>query len=273
MIVDELVEIVLARSEKRIVAEVRIGLGYTAVHLDDGACGVAYTFRGDVPPGCNVVREAGSLAGRSAGEVVQWATHLDGIKVSVGMATVNALIEAPANADVGDVLESLQIRSRDVVGIVGYFGPLVKQIRERAAGLHIFERRNSGAAGVLPDWAAPKLLPECGIAIISATTIMNRTVDDLLSHCQRVREVVLLGPTTPMLPELFAGHGVTMLSGLKVTNPERMLKIVSEGGGTRSFGPAVEKLTLRAAGARDRTQQKQRRSASGVGKDRGAGYD
>lgn len=57
--------------------------------------------------------------------------------------------------------------------------------------------------------------------------------------------MVILGPSTPFIPEVFRRRGVTMLSGLKTEDPGRILQIVSEGGGARQFGPAVRKLSLR----------------------------
>jgi uncharacterized protein (DUF4213/DUF364 family) len=56
---------------------------------------------------------------------------------------------------------------------------------------------------------------------------------------------VVLGPSTPFLPGVFSRRGVTMLSGLQVVDASQILKIVSEGGGTRQFGSAVRKLSLR----------------------------
>jgi len=38
---------------------------------------------------------------------------------------------------------------------------------------------------------------------------------------------------------------VTMLSGVVVMEPEKVLGVVSEGGGTRQFSPHVRKVTLR----------------------------
>jgi len=58
-----------------------------------------------------------------------------------------------------------------------------------------------------------------------------------------------LGPSTPLLPAVFVNRGVTFLSGVQVVEPHRVLRIVSEGGGTRQFGGAVRKVTLRLAGA------------------------
>jgi len=245
MIVDELVETFTGRAEPRAVTDVRIGLGYTAVCLDEEDCGLAYTFRNETAPGCNVLREAGTLSGRPASELLQWATGTEIVKAAVGIATLNALVEPPGSAQVSDILEVLQLVPDDVVGMVGYFAPVATAIRKQAASLHIFERRPDTGNGILPDWAAPMVLPECDVVILSATSLINRTLDALLGHCQGAREVVLLGPSTPLLPDFFRRFGITLLSGVEVVDPQRLLRLVSEGGGTRSFGGAVRKVNLR----------------------------
>ena len=95
-------------------------------------------------------------------------------------------------------------------------------------------------------YLAGDLLPKCQVVILSATTLLNHTVDDLLGCCGSAREIALLGPSTPFLPKVFSRHGVTMLSGLQVVDAPRVLRIVSEGGGTRQFGRAVRKLSFRS---------------------------
>jgi uncharacterized protein len=99
--------------------------------------------------------------------------------------------------------------------------------------------------GVLPESAAAGILPQCGIAILSATALLNHTLDGLLDLCRNAREIAILGPSTPLLPQVFADRGVTLLSGVQVVDGERVLRLVGEGGGTRQFGSAVRKLTLR----------------------------
>jgi uncharacterized protein len=49
-----IVQLALASTERIRVADVRIGLGYTAVMLADGRLGVAYTLRDEAQPGCTV---------------------------------------------------------------------------------------------------------------------------------------------------------------------------------------------------------------------------
>lgn len=91
---------------------------------------------------------------------------------------------------------------------------------------------------------APFLLPRCDVVVISATTLINHTLDDLLVHVGKARQRVILGPSTPMAPAIFQKLGVTLLSGMQVVDPEYTLRVVSEGGGTRRFGRGVRKLSI-----------------------------
>jgi len=245
MLIDEVCDLLLPAAAGRRVAEVRIGLGYTAVQLDNGRCGLAYTLRDDIQEGCCVINTAGTLAGRPASELAAWVKSLDSIHAAVGLATLNALVEKPLDAVETDLLTLLPVGPDDVIGMVGYFGPLVEPLRKRCRALHILERHPGAESGLLPESAAGEVLPRCQIAILSATTLLNRTLDGLLQLCRNAREVAILGPSTPLLPEVFATRGATLLSGVHVIDPERALRIVSEGGGTRQLGEAVKKLTVR----------------------------
>jgi len=248
VITDELLELLAEKARHRVVQDVRIGLGYTAVLLDDGACGLAYTFRDEAAEGCSVLQQAGTVAGRAALEVAAWANGLDAVSAAVGVATLNALIEPPANALEADVRELIRVRPNDVVGMVGHFGPLVTFLRDSAARLHIFERRPAQEPDVHPAWTAPMLLPECDVVIITSASLVTRALDELLERAVRAHELVLLGPSTPMLPEVFAKRRVTLLSGVHVVDGAGLLRVVSEGGGTREFGTTVRKLALRLDG-------------------------
>jgi uncharacterized protein (DUF4213/DUF364 family) len=245
VLLDEVCDFLLPVASARSIAEVRLGLGYTAVQLDDGRCGLAYTFRDELHEGCGVISAAGTLAGRPAADLAQWAKSTDLLDSAVGLATLNALIGAPVAATDADLLAELRVTSTDVVGMVGYFGPFIGPLRSRVKALHVFERRPAGDSGVLPESAAVEILPQCGVVILTATTLLNRTLDDLLACCRSAREVAIVGPSTPLLPAVFASGGVTLLSGVQVVDGQRVLRVISEGGGTRQFGSAVRKLIVR----------------------------
>jgi len=245
MLTDEIYTEALALAASRRAADIRVGLGYTAVALDDGRCGLAFTLHEKDYESCSVIQEAGTLAGRKASELVSWVKLPDETACAIGLATANALIGFPDGAAEADILEMLPVRAEDEVGMVGYFGPLVDPIKGRVRAMHIFERKPIPELGVLPDSAAADLLPQCRVVVLSATTLLNHTIDGLLDHCKAAREIVVLGPTTPFLPGPFSRRGVTILSGVHVVDAPRVLRVVSEAGGTRHFGHAIRKLTLR----------------------------
>lgn len=247
MLADEILDYGLKAADGQKAVDVRIGLGYTAVRLEDGRCGLAYTLHEKEYESCCVVPEAGRVAGRSAAELISWMKSLDVTACAVGLATLNALIPPPPEAVESDILNLVSAGPEDTVGMVGYFGPLVEPLKKRARAFHVFERKPDPKWGILPESAAQDLLPQCSIVILSATTLLNHTVDGLLQLSKNAREIALLGPSTPWVPDVVKLHGVKVLSGFQVTDADKVLQIVSEGGGTRQFQRAGRKLSLRCA--------------------------
>jgi uncharacterized protein (DUF4213/DUF364 family) len=248
MLVDEIFDCTIGSTAGLNAADIRIGLGYTAVLVEDGRCGLAYTLHEKEYESCCVVPDAGKLAGRSISELISWIKMPDATACAIGLAAVNAVLTPPAAAVESDISDLLPVTAEDTVGMIGYFGPLVKPLKERVRAMHIFERRPDPGYGILPESAAKDLLPECRVVIITATAILNHTIDDLLDLSKNAREIAILGPSTPFIPEVFLRRGVTLLSGIQVVDPGRILQIVSEGGGTRQFGRAVKKLSFRMTG-------------------------
>ena len=132
--------------------------------------------------------------------------------------------------------------------MVGHFGPLVEPILAKVRALTIFERVDRPTGLIRPPEDAQGELPRCQVALITSTSIINHTVEGLLRAARGCREVVLLGASTPLLPEAFGAGEVTLLSGVVVREAAQVLRVVSEGRGTRQFGRHVRKVTLRAGG-------------------------
>ncbi len=244
MLTDEVLTAAERDLNKRIIKDVRIGLGYTAVKLDDGSCGLAATLRDEIVGCCSLLNKAGKLVGSKAYQLSKFINSTDVLESAVGLAAINATINKDVESNTGALLEALEISKSDIVGMVGYFEPLIEPIREKSKKLYVLERKPSDKEYVYPDWGANILLPKCDIVIISGTALINKTIDHLLSLCTSMAKIAILGPSTPLSP-IFKKYGVDFLFGSKVLNPDKTLRIVSEGGGTRNFGENVHKINYK----------------------------
>ncbi len=238
-------EAVSPLAEERTLADVRIGLGYTAVMLDDGRTGVAFTFHQDMPERCSLFKGKLPLEGRSASAALELMASDEKIETAVGLATANALANvAGDHLKTGDILDFIRVRPEDRVGMVGMFGPLIRPLRQSARELLIFEKNQNRGPGLQPSTQIVKQLPDCQIAIITGTSIVNHSMDHFLHAAAACREVVILGATTPLVPAAFKDTPVTALSGVLVSNPSDVLRIVSSAGGMRHFKGYIQKVNL-----------------------------
>ena len=225
--------------------EVRIGLGYTAVKLTDGRTGVAYTFRESIFNGCSVFTGIRPLAGQRVRELLKFLDSTDRIECAVGLAAANAAANVtPHRALSGDVLEAVHLQETDRAAMIGFFGPLIPFIKSKVHSLEIFEENPERSLDLLPKDEAVQRLPHCNVAFISATTIINDTIDNLLDAARNCRQVIILGSSTPLLPEVFRETPVTCLSGIVIKDPAGILQVIAEGGGTRFFKPFVQKWNI-----------------------------
>ena len=246
MIADDLRTQLIADAPEQRLADVRIGTRYTAAMLEDGNVGVAYTYREKTAVDSSVFAGRRSPVGRTTTEILEYLESDDELERTVGLAVANALANRRgAGQHEGDVLHFLSIGFLDRVGMVGYFGPLVAPLEQRVRELVIFERDASRSERVLSAEEALVELPRCDVAIITATALIMGGLDPLLEAAAGCREIALVGASTPLVQAVFAPLGVTLLSGVTVTDGPGMLQVVSDGGGMRHFGGRIRKVNVR----------------------------
>jgi uncharacterized protein len=244
-----LVEILELQAEGAVVSDVRIGLGYTAVQLQSGHAGVAWTAKSDAAC-CTHFKEAGSLAGRPAQEILTMLGNENGaLARTVGLAAANALLASlpspPTSRD--EVISTLSITPEDRVVMVGYFAPIIAQIRKSGCRLDIVEL-NSHHGDTLTPEQGREAMAQCTVAIVTGTSLINGTCDDVLAGLGQPRAVVLLGPSSPLCPAAFKGTPVTHVAGARVHDAEGVLRVVSEGGGTMLLKQYLDFETVHVPG-------------------------
>ena len=244
-VAERLATALIEKAYNVIVADVRIGLAYTAVQLENGSTGVALTFHNEARGCCAVRKDLHPIRGRVASDLLPMLLSTDPIEAAVGLACANAHANHQQEGfQEGDILDILELDSNDHVGMIGHFGPLVEPVQNRVKSLMIFERVEEKNGILHPAREATIHLPKCHVALITATSILNRTIDDLLTASRNCRVVAVLGASTPMLPEVFSDTAVNILSGVVVSDTMSLLRTVSEGGGMRLFRPYVRKVNI-----------------------------
>ncbi len=235
----EIVKSIEKELKERTVEDVRVGIGYIGVLLDDGSLGLSYTLRDELPPTCSVMDKAGTFSGLNAYDLAQLWFYPGTISSSIGLATVNAIINSKVESNMeGDVTEWFDF-SKKVVGMVGRFDPIIKILKPKVKRLYVFEKRPFLDA--YPDWAARDILPECDVAIITATTLINKTFLDIVSWAKDAKKI-LLGPSANFSPYVL--EYVDMISGTKPVHTRKILEIIGQGGGTRQVLRYARKLSI-----------------------------
>ncbi|MEA1944245.1 MAG: DUF364 domain-containing protein [Euryarchaeota archaeon] len=223
------------------VEDVRIGLEYTGVRLSGECGGVAFTPVSKSSE-CPVLHNAGRLVGKSVSDILQMSLSKNLLESVIGVAAINALAqricELKPETYVFSKVDVLDlINAGDNVSMIGYFKPLVPKILRKTNSFYVIEKKDilDKRVTMVSFEEASSILPISDVILISASTLVNKTIDDLLRLNRCAREVVLLGPTASMMPQPFFEKGVTAVMGTRITDVEKMLKVVSEAGGTRQL--------------------------------------
>ncbi|MCK4470315.1 MAG: DUF364 domain-containing protein [Anaerolineae bacterium] len=230
------------------VTQVLVGAFWTAVVLDTDPprCGLASTLRPATHPSGPPVPQAGHLLERSGRELAALLHSSSTLEASIGMAAFNALLK-PCPEIAEEACPELVILERGTgrrVAIVGHF-PFVERVRRAAATCWVVELHPH--PGDLPAEQATEVLPQADVVALTGTSLINHTFDALIGLCRPDAFVLLLGASAPLSPVLFK-TGVDAVSGTLVTDPERVLRSVSQGATFRQIKRAggLRLLTLQA---------------------------
>ena len=247
-ILNRLYEWLESSAKNRKIADLRIGLGYAGVKLDNNATGIAAVLFDALPHGCTVMSNAGNFTGSPATDLLQYLVGgKNPLEAAIGLACANALIEPPLDAaDNREATTYLNLQKGVKVAMVGLFAPLVDRIRATGAELTVIEK-NPARIEVLGDTEKKDALKSCDVAIITATTLLNNTFEETINLLGTPRAVAIMGPSTPLIPAIFRDTPVTHLGGAIVADSSRVMRIISEGGGTPALRPYLRFANLMIA--------------------------
>lgn len=217
-------------SSDAVVTDTLMGECWTAVKTAEHF-GMAMTTPVDTVPGML----GRTLEGMPLKELAAAAKSWNLTEAGFGMAAINAYYNTAARMDALGAYEPFEKYCTDgltltgkTIGIVGHLN-MPGSVRNQAKQIYILER--DPRPGDYPDSACDFLIPQCDVVIMTASTLVNKTLPHLLELC-RDAYTILAGPSCPMCPRLLE-FGIDRLAGLVITDvPGMETKIRREIPGT-----------------------------------------
>jgi uncharacterized protein len=242
-----------------------IGLFFTGVKLSNGIAGACATPIKTIPEAvcCPTSVMAmpfpGKLRGRPALDLAEEALSDHGIRRAVGIAAMNALADTcwhrrphqETELRLGiDAFDATEIRAGDKVVVVGAFVPFLRALKHRHQPFLVLEQDPATLKAeelpfFRPTEQARGVVPEADVLLITGTTLINDTLEELLSFAKPTARVTMVGPTVSLLPDAFLRRGADILGTVRITSPDEFLETLAEGGsGYHFLGRSAQKVVL-----------------------------
>lgn len=253
-VIEETIEIIKEKSPLSLdeirIDDLVIGIFFTGVKLSTGHGGCAFTPIAEIPEAvcCPTsaarMPQAGALEGRPSSEILNYALDPNVIKSAIGISTINAItqliIESEKREDYKivkneDGFDLLKIEPYETISLVGAFGPYIKKLKTMGNPFYIIEKnpqalRPDEMKFFKPESEIFQALKNSDVAIITGTAIVNHTIDNILSLLRNGIRTAIIGPTASLLPDAFFKKGVNIMAGVKITDSDKMIKILKQGG-------------------------------------------
>lgn len=230
------------------VKDVCINLHWSYVEAECGM-GVSYTVRGGAKTRAAEQVDSFSL---ELHQLAALAKSWNFTEASLGIAALNAWYAQPDRLSIlGASIDRGNTRDNDPfhdlvdcyagknICVVGHF-PHVAAMAGKC-NLTVLERECNSRIDT-PDSACEFIMPRQDLALITGTTLTNKTAVRLLQLCQGV-DTVMVGPSAVPAPALMRA-GANLIAGSTVTNAENAKKAVK--GGTKELWRAgISQFMLR----------------------------
>jgi len=217
-----------------------LGLGYTAVTLSDGGIGLSYTHFED-KKSCMLLNRHIDYEEQPALQLLEKIKSDHAVERSMALALVNALnytdaLGYPEDRKNQIMFDQFNIGEGTRAAMVGFIGPLVDFLKQKNASVEVLDR--SRGMGQKEDFYA-KLGSWADVLLLTSTSILNNTTEEILQNVHPKVKTVMLGPSTPMVAAAFDHLPVHMLAGTVPIDTANVLKAIRHGMGT----PVLQKFS------------------------------
>ncbi|MFX1397581.1 MAG: Rossmann-like domain-containing protein [Promethearchaeota archaeon] len=222
---------------------------FGAIFLEDGSVGVMYLNLEKSIKKTLERLNLNELRGENPITLSQKFTSEDMAEKALGLGAINAISQyifkkSKFKLDyTSDSVGLLNLNSRDVVGMVGFFPPLVTEIVQMGLRLIVVEKKKEFVSKSA-RWEVtlnPELLSKCTKVLITSTTIINDTIDDIMENCFQAEHISVIGPTGGFFPDPLFKRGVDVVGGTQVVDHFRFKELMRQN---RRWGSSTKKYCI-----------------------------
>lgn len=256
------------------IAEVRVeravvGIFFTGVRLNTGHAGICATPIKEIPEAvccpssARSMPNAGRLTRRSVPKYLDDALSPVPMKRTMGVAVLSALssycweqgLVEGFDMKVGvDAIDCMELDDKSHPVVIGAIAPVLRILKARGKPFSVVELdKRTLKRDELPFYVPPErtqeVVPDADLLVVTGTTLLNGTLEGILELARPDAQVLVMGPSASLLPSAFFKRGVDVLGGDIITQPNRMLDTLAEGGsGYHIYGDSAERVVVTPQG-------------------------
>jgi uncharacterized protein (DUF4213/DUF364 family) len=239
---------------------VRIGVLLSAVLLSDGSCGVSSSAIDTYAHCDKKSRDFGDFSPlKIKGQKViglfetgKKSNLIDTLRIAVLNAISSKLLKTSDYKIIEntDPIDLIDLSSNKTITVVGGFQTYIQKISETNNKLYVLELNENVLSEEQKQFYIPadkyaSILPASDIIIITGLTLVNNTIDGLLSSISPNAQVIVTGPSSSIIPDILFENKVNIIGATRITDSDLLFSIVGEAGaGYHLFKYCAQKICV-----------------------------
>jgi len=222
---------------------------FGAIRLTDGSIGLVYL--GLSPEikelGANI--DKSEFINKNPVDLAQKYGSSNNFEKTLGLGAINAISQYifrhsnfPFDITT-DSLGLLNITQGDSPGMVGFFRPLINHLKKMDIKIVIIEKKEH-LVKKTENWEVtldPSRLSECNKILITSTTVLNESIDEILKFCSQAEKISMIGPTAGFLPDPLFKRGLNIVGGSFISNSNLFMELIQK---QERWGPSIKKYCI-----------------------------
>lgn len=222
---------------------------FGTIKLEDGTIGIVYISLSPKIKEIGAVTDLTKFIGMNPIDLAKEFKSSDSFQKTLGLGAINAISqyifrESNFSFDfTTDSLGLLNLNRADKPGMVGFFPPLVAQIKKMGLQLVIIEKK-AKLVQKTNNWEVtldPARLEACNKILITSSTILNESIDNILRFCSQADKISIIGPTAGFFPDPLFSRGINIVGGTYVHDSNLFMELISKN---KRWGPSTKKYCI-----------------------------